>query len=276
MNRPTTIALSALLGAALAGGVFWWQGRHAGLPASPPPAVDARTAPVAAAPAAASGVPPIHHPMPPASASAAVADQSLDAGLLDLFGREAIASLFRTDGFAQRFVATVDNLGRSAAPAGVWPMNPAPGRFETGDTPRGEVMLTDNGLRYVPYVLLLERVDLARAVRLYELHYPELQRAYEDLGFPHGYFNDRLVDVLDRLLATPEAAPPVRVHRPVTDGVPPARPWLMYEFDDPTLQDLSAGQRILIRMGPVNERRVKTRLAAFRKLLVQEAAGAGG
>jgi len=31
---------------------------------------------------------------------------------------------------------------------------------------------------------------------------PQLQQAYEDIGYPNRYFNDRLVDVIDQLLAT--------------------------------------------------------------------------
>jgi hypothetical protein len=47
-----------------------------------------------------------------------------------------------------------------------------------------------------------------------------------------------------------------------------ARPWVLYEFDDPALQSLSAGQRTLVRMGPDNERRIKARLVELRRRLV--------
>lgn len=263
MSKPSAIVLCALLGAALAGAWFWWQGsRGAGI--LPPPPVAAASVPVAA-PAPSS--PAILHPVPAASAASAQATSFEDA-LSALFGRGPVATLFRTDDFARRFVATVDNLGRSAAPAGVWPVNPAKGRFELASSGGHAIIGPDNGLRYTSYVLLLERVDLARAVQFYSALYPELQRAYEELGFPHGYFNDRFVAVLDQLLATPEVVAPLRVHRPVINGSEqPTRPWVLYEFDDPALQSLSAGQRTLLRMGSVNERRVKVRLAELRRLL---------
>jgi len=58
------------------------------------------------------------------------------------------------------------------------------------------------------------------------------------------------------------------VHVPVINGpMQPARPWLLYEFDDPALQSLSHGQKILLRMGPVNQRRVKAKLAEIRRLV---------
>jgi hypothetical protein len=265
VTKTATIALAALLGAALAGGFFWWQ--LSGGDASSQPQVPAQVAaPVIASVAAAPSAPAILHPVPAAEPGASAVPSFEDA-LVELFGRKSVAALFRTDDFERRFVATVDNLGRSSAPASLWPMNPAGGRFQVADAGPAQVIQADNSLRYVPYVLLLERLDLRLAVQTYARHYPALQQEYEELGFPNRYFNDRFIEVLDQLLATPDGTSALRVHRPPINGPQPARPWLLYEFDDPALQALSAGQRTLLRMGPVNERRVKVRLAELRRLL---------
>jgi len=45
------------------------------------------------------------------------------------------------------------------------------------------------------------------------------------------------------------------------------RPWVHYEFADPELEALSAGQKLMVRVGPVNESRLKARLRAFRTAL---------
>lgn len=62
----------------------------------------------------------------------------------------------------------------------------------------------------------------------------------------------------------------------VKGPVPSTRPWVRYEFADPELQNLSAGQKILIRMGPAHERRLKQKLGELRANLVrsQQAGGA--
>jgi hypothetical protein len=58
------------------------------------------------------------------------------------------------------------------------------------------------------------------------------------------------------------------VRLPNTEGASaPARPWILYEFADPQLAALPAGQKLLLRMGPVDARRLKARLAEFRKLI---------
>ena len=192
----------------------------------------------------------------------------LEAALAALFGRKAVLSMFQLQDFPRRFVATVDNLGRTHAPASVWPVNPAGGRFLVERQGDAEVISADNGLRYTPHVLLIEAVDLGQAVALYARLYPQLQQAYEDIGYPNRYFNDRLVDVIDQLLATPELSGPLKVHLPEIKGpLQPERPWVLYEFDDPALQALSSGQKTLLRMGPVNQRRIKTKLAEIRRLV---------
>jgi hypothetical protein len=271
VTKRAAISFAVLLGAALIGGLFWWQGQRGSASVQQRQQVAAASAPAAPVPMPMpASAPIVQHPVPAVAVPDAAVAPGFDEALIELFGHPSVASLFRTDDFAHRFVATIDNLGRGSASASVWPVNPASGRFKTADTAKGEVVEADNALRYVPYVLLLEQVDLRKAVQVYAQHYPALQREYEELGFPQRYFNDRFVDVLDQLLATPEGAPPLHVHRPAINGAQPARPWVLYEFDDPTLQSLSAGQRILLRTGPVNERRIKARLAQLRRLLVAD------
>ena len=110
------------------------------------------------------------------------------------------------------------------------------------------------------------------AARLYGRLYPLFQQSYEELGYPGRYFNDRLVGVIDHLLAAPEPGGAIAVRLVDVQGPEKlTRPWLHYEFADPALEGLSAGQKLLVRVGPVNERRLKARLAALRKALTGEA-----
>ena len=80
-----------------------------------------------------------------------------------------------------------------------------------------------NGERYAPFVRFVDGIDARRAVALYLRVYPLLQQAYEDLGYPGKYFNDRVVEVIDNLLATPTPAGPIAVKRFVADGGPRAK-----------------------------------------------------
>jgi hypothetical protein len=267
----TSYVIAAVVAAALAGAGAWfyWQQQHA-TPAAveaPPPVAEAAPAEPAAVASAASE-PAIQHPIPAPAADAAAAPTSIESALAELFDRKTLLAMFQTQDVARRVVATVDNLGRAHAPVALWPVNPTPGRLAVENRNGADQIGADNAARYAPFVALVESVDLAKAAGLYVRLYPQLQQAYGDIGFPRRYFNDRLVAVLDQLLATPQPSEPLKVHLPQINGpVKPERPWVLYEFDDPALQSLSAGQRILLRMGPDNERRLKLRITELRRLV---------
>lgn len=186
--------------------------------------------------------------------------------LAQLLGRDKVISFFLTDGFVRRVVATVDNLGRAQAPSRMWPVQPMPQRFTVQGDAAATTIAANNAARYSAIVGFAEAVPLEPAVALYARLYPLFQQAYEELGYPKNYFNDRLVAVLDHLLLAPEPQEPVAVTLlPVTTEVTNTRPWVRYEFVDPALQSLSSGQKIMVRMGLANERRAKVVLAELRK-----------
>ena len=260
------VALVALIGTA---GYLWRQQHTSAATPEVPPAPAVATPAVVQPAASAASEPSIRYPIEaPVDNQQAATPLDVDTALAELFGRKTVLSMFQTQDFARRFVATVDNLGRSHAPVAVWPVNPTAGRLVVEKKGSGEVIGADNGLRYTPFVLLVETVDLPKAVATYARLYPLLQQAYEDIGFPKRYFNDRLVAVIDQLIATPDVNQPLKIRLPQINGpLQLERPWVLYEFEDPALQSLSAGQKILLRMGPVVERRMKSKLTEIRRLV---------
>lgn len=195
----------------------------------------------------------------------------LAPALIGLIGTKAFHALFLEDDLSRRVVATVDNLGRDSAPASLWPVVPAEGRFETrkSDGPvQIEFISAANAARYAPHVLLLETISLPELVRTYRAVYPLLQRSHAELGLPQRSFHVRLLDVLDLLSRTPEPPSPVAVVPPDIRGpIQPLRPWVLYAYADPDLESLTAGQKILLRMDSVQRKRVLARLSELRTLL---------
>ena len=265
-----------------AGGAWWWQQAQAPVvtPAAPPAVTSAP--PVAAAPPALPASEPASGPQNPVEALAppdaalptlAGSDDPIAQALGDLLGARDMAAFLQMDGLVRRVVATVDNLGREHTPARLWPVNPTPERFAVVGSGPVQTIGLDNAARYGALVRWIESVDMERAVALYARLYPLFQQAYEELGYPGRYFNDRLVAVIDHLLQAPEPASPVAVKLTEVKGdVPSTRPWVRYEFADPQLQSLSSGQKIMVRVGLENERRLKVRLKALRALVATGAA----
>lgn len=240
------------------------------VPAAPASAI-APTEPASSA-STVSAQPATLHPIETPSTVAALGAADITQALVELMGRKAVTSFFQTDDFARRFVATIDNLGREHAAPMLWPVNPTQGRFTVEGPADAAVIAADNSMRYTPFVLLVETVDIGRAVDLYVRMYPMLQQAYRDLGYPKRYFNDRLIEVIDKLLSTPDATYPLKVTLTEVKGpIRSERPWVRYQFADPEFESLSAGQKILLRVGPVNERRLKAKLVEIRAQIVARA-----
>jgi Protein of unknown function (DUF3014) len=243
--------------AALAAAIyFFW-------PQSPAPAPTAapEPPPVVAAPAPPPAEPVIEHPVDtlrpteaPPPAALADSDGALAAALGHLLGDERLRKWFYADAMVRRFVATVDNLPRQAVAMKVRSLQPVQGRFEVARDGDAVTIGVANAARYSPYVQALERVDARQLAGVYLRFYPLFQQAYEELGYPNAYFNDRLVHAIDHLLATPEIAGDLALKQPK----------VLYEFADPQLEMLSAGQKAMLRMGPDNARRVKAKLRALR------------
>ena len=259
----------------IAGGIYYFWLRPAA-PQLPQTAALAPSAPITQPAASAPPAPAIAHPLdiPPSVGELpplGMADDFIREHLAELLSAQQIKTHLLLENFARRVAATVDNLGRPLAPPSKWPIQTMPGRFTLDKTADGVVIGAKNAARYRPFVAMIEAVDSARAVALYHRLYPLFQRAYEELGYPGKYFNDRLVAVIDLLLQTPESAAALRVDLPEIRGpLQPTRPWVLYRFSDPALEGLTSGQKILLRTGPEHAKRLKAKLADLRKLISKD------
>lgn len=242
----------------LAGVAWWlWPGPVPG-PAPGPPSGPEAAAPVIVEPGPDYPLPgPLEpvtaEPLPPLDDS----DTVVGRAVAELIGVPAFRQLLLTDTLVRRFVATVDNLPRREAPRAKWPLREVAGAFVAGGSAEAPLLDAANFARYEPHVRAATLLDAAAAVALYQRYYPLCQQAYADLGYPDGYFNDRLVQAIDDLLAAPEIEGPI----------PLVRPEVGYEFADPALEARSAGQKALVRLGPANAKRIKAKLREIRALV---------
>ena len=269
MRTKSTLAVLVVAAAALAGAALWYS-EHRSTPGGSP-VTDATPPAAAVPPAGRASEPAAAYPVE-APSSPYLASGDVTAALIELLGRTSVSSFIATDDFPRRVAATVDNLGRAHAPPAVWPVTPTPGRFTVEDVDGSAVISKDNSGRYTPFILLVETVDVGRAVQLYRRMYPLLQAAYQELGFPRAQFNNRLIEVIDLLLATPNPERPLKVRLLEVKGtVPSTRPWVRYEFVDPELESLAAGQKILLRVGAGNQKRLAAKLTELRAALTKPA-----
>ncbi|MBS0432382.1 MAG: DUF3014 domain-containing protein [Proteobacteria bacterium] len=234
---------------------------------TPSPAKPLSSTPVAAS----SATPAIRHPIgeaateSPAAASTAAlpALDASDAAVADALsaipGAAGLRDLLVVQGLLPHVVATVDALPRRTIGSSILPLRTPSGAFAVADKNGVIAAVPANQDRYAPYLRIAEAVDTRALVGWYVHWYPLFQQAYQELGYPNGYFNDRLIAAIDDMLAAPEPrSPPALL--PATHG--------RYAFADPALESLSVGQKLMIRLGPQNEARLKAKLREVRAALV--------
>ncbi len=271
--KPSTVWTVALvLLGLIVGGLYWWQLESRSGPPNPAAAPAESPPTVAAAPSA-----PASIPEPPPAAPAAVPapataapSSTLAEDLRETFGEKALLRWLNVDALAHRVAVTVDTLARPHSPARFWPVHPTPGRFATQSTGTAELIAAANAKRYAEFVAWVETLDARAVVALYRRMYPQLQRAYEDLGYTGRSFNNRVLAVTDHLLETPSVAEPIEVKLANVKGpIQPLRPWVMVEFADEELEEKSSGQKLMLRIGKDNAQRLKAKLRELRTALTQ-------
>lgn len=277
MNRRATrkkqasyaswILAIAVLAAIVAAGVYLVRkAMKPETPATVPATPTASAAPMVPASAAST----IQHPISqasvgPASTSTAPlpslvdSDTSVLDALSSLVTGGDLRSLLAPSQIISRAVATIDALPRSSiGSSNILPLRTPKGTLQTEQANGITLIGANNANRYQPYMTVLESVDPHTLVAWYKHNYPLFQEAYRELGYPRGYFNDRLVVAIDDMLAAPDLHDPVAVTQVGS----------RYVFVDQRLQSLSAGQKLMIRMGPANEAQFKAKLRMIRELVV--------
>ncbi len=201
----------------------------------------------------------------------AESDELVLDSLSGLAGEASVMRFFVSDNVVSRFVASVDALTSRQVPGQIMAVQDLGGEFMTtaneypdtvirnsqGDAIPQYLLNPANYQRYQPQVEMFEALNTQELVGLYRDYAPLSQQAYIELGYPDGDFDARLIEVIDSLLSTPEIGEPLRLIKPEA----------FYLFANPDLEALPAGQKVLLRMGPMNARRVKEKLREIRTAL---------
>lgn len=183
-------------------------------------------------------------------------DAEVTQALSSVPGAEGLTQYLVKDQVISRFVAVVDSLTSRQVPLPINPFKHPDGKFLTVSEGEETLLSEENFARYDAYITLLQGLDNDAVLGFYSRYYPLFQQAWEENG-GEGAFNDRLLEIIDHLLATPE----------VEGDIYLVKPEAVYLFQDPELEALSAGQKTLLRMGPDNAAAVKAKLTGIRDTL---------
>lgn len=160
------------------------------------------------------------------------------------------------DSLIERVVATLNSLDGEAVPLRFRPLEQVPGLPRLNEDVL--VLPDDPDPRYAPYRALFDQIDNILLLEWFERHEDALEQAWQALGEERqSSFRRRAIEVLDHLA---QFEPPGQ--RPALE-----RPEVLYTYADPTLEALSWGRKILIRIGPDHAAVVQARLADLARRL---------
>jgi len=183
-------------------------------------------------------------------------DPEVRQALAGMVGANPLAMYLVKDHVISRLVATLDSMTSRQVPVEINPVKPVDEKFIVETEGERLVLSPENFARYDGYVALINGADVGELITTYQRYYLLFQEAWEENG-GEGSFNDRLIDLIDHLLTTPDVPGPVYLTKPEA----------FYLYEEPALEAMSAGQKILIRMGSANAAVVKQKLMEIRAAL---------
>ena len=244
-------------GALVAAGVpaYFWYPRTPEAPASTVPTVAYRPLPQAANAGAPIDVPPLDE-----------SDELVRRLVSALSSHPRIAAWLATDDLIRNFTVTVENIASGVTPARHLRVLRPAGPFRVVEN-EGEVLHIDprSYQRYNGVADAVASIDAAGAATLYSTLEPRIEEAYRELGHDDG-FDAALQRAIAALVSTP-----------VADGnVPVVYKGALNAFGNPRLEELTAAQKQLLRMGPRNARLIQEKLREIAAALGIPVSGQAG
>lgn len=183
-------------------------------------------------------------------------DEFVSKKVVELTPDTTIAPLLVQQDMLRQFVVFVDNLAQGELARKVSPVKGPEQLFSVSEITNKVYLNPESYQRYDGYANLVANMDEKTLMATYEQLTPLMDEAFTELGYSNAKFNDRMLQAIKVLLATPIIEDPIELSSISVN----------YQFVDPNLEALPSAQKLLIRMGPENTRKVKI---ALRKLEAQ-------
>ena len=216
----------------------------------PQPVVTPQTQPAVATPTT-----PPPEPLP----ALAESDKFVHDKVVKMSDGMDINPLLNENDMVRQFVVFVDNLAQGELARKTSPMKAPTQKFTVSDITNKTYLDPDSYHRYDVYADFVSGLNDEQLLATYKQMLPLLDKAFTELGYPNITFNQRLQQAIKVLLATPIIEEPIELYSISVN----------YKFVDPKLEALPDAQKLLIRMGPDNTRKLKKVLRRLQPLLPQ-------
>ncbi|MEL4282777.1 MULTISPECIES: DUF3014 domain-containing protein [Shewanella] len=172
---------------------------------------------------------------------------------LAIINNNVVGSSLVNQDLARQFVVFVDNLAQGDLARKVSPVKGPEKLFTVSEITSKVYLNPESYHRYDAYATVIANMDEQTLMHTYKQLTPLFDEAFAELGYSNAKFNDRMLQAIKIMLAAPIIEEPIELSSISVN----------YRFVDPNLEALPSAQKLMIRMGPENTRKVK---AALRKL----------
>lgn len=168
------------------------------------------------------------------------------------------SSLISADNIINRFVVFTDNLAHGKVVRTFSPLLKPKAPFAVYDS-QGSMILDPAGYkRYDSYANIIEKLDLKKVMKEYQRYVPLINQSYKNIGYDHGDFTKTFIKAINNINNAPI----------ITHKIQLVAPSAMYKFADSNLEKLNDVQKLMIRMGPSNTKKIQTKLAKLKMKLI--------
>ncbi|MCG9697825.1 DUF3014 domain-containing protein [Shewanella sp. Isolate11] len=201
---------------------------------------------------------PVEEPAPAEEPLPALADSDhyVTEKTLEVANGMKIDPVLVEKDIVRHFVVFVDNIAQGELARKVSPLKAPNTNFTVSDVTNKTYLNPDSYHRYDLYADFVSNLNEQQLMQTYDKLTPLLNEAFEELGYQDMSFNQRMIEAINLMLAAPIIEQPIELSSVSVN----------YKFVDPELEALPNAQKLMIRMGPENSKKVK---AAMRKLKQQ-------
>jgi len=243
MDDKKPIAIIAVVLVAALGGIAWWMSsRSTTTPANATPQAVAATEVPIDKPAAVD-LPPLDQ-----------MDAFLRPLLSALSSRPELTNWLATDDLVRQLAMAIDRAATGDSPARDFRVVAPRSPFRVAGRGAQRTLDPASYRRYDSLVETITSIDASAAARVYKTIRPRLNEAYQGLGNAGRNVDPAVQQALDILLDTPVVTDPIALIETGAAG---------WAYADPELEELTATQKQLLRMGSANVERIQTWLRAF-------------
>ncbi|MGZ9896970.1 DUF3014 domain-containing protein [Shewanella gaetbuli] len=158
---------------------------------------------------------------------------------------------------ARQLVVFVDNLAQGEVIRKASPLKGPESNFTVSEITNKTYLNPDSYHRYDLYADFISGLDKQQLANTYQELAPLFEQAFDELGYSDLPFDERMQQVFKMVLDAPIIEDPIELTSISVN----------YQFADPNLEALPNAQKLLIRMGPKNTRKIKDAVKKLQPLI---------